>query len=284
MSQSQSAQPGDGRNVHFLDVSTGNLLGGFYQNGSVTQSNFLDMLNIVLNVVPHGRSRLCLRSFTVKTKSGRTISKTSQVLRPGDYDIYAPDGCSIALTDEEPIRRIFSRSRSNREQSFRNGVRARDKKCVFTGVVNRRNFSQFITNTDSGNHAASINSVQNGLLLQSTVHTLFDTYSISVNPDDNYKITSFVVDDFHVDGRILDPVCRNPADPNHVSDDLLRWYFRQSVLVNMKGAGEPPFEHDFPPGSDMLGEILEGPFPIERFEMELSSRLRGWEQQQDFIQ
>ncbi|KAJ5246023.1 hypothetical protein N7468_001006 [Penicillium chermesinum] len=48
----------------------------------------------------------------------------------------------------------------------------------------QNNFSQFITNTDSGNHAASINSVQNGLLLQSTVHGLFDTYSISVNPDD----------------------------------------------------------------------------------------------------
>lgn len=26
----------------------------------------------------------------------------------------------------------------------------------------------------------------------------------------------------------------------------------------------------------MLREILEGPFPIERFEMELSARLQGW--------
>lgn len=94
---------------------------------------------------------------------------------------------------------------------------------------------------------------------------------------DNYKITSFIPDDMRVDGRTLDPVCRNPADPNRVSDNLLRWHFRQSVLGNMRGAAEPSFEHDFPSGSDMLKEILEGPFPVERFEMELSSRLRGWE-------
>lgn len=89
---------------------------------------------------------------------------------------------------------------------------------------------------------------------------------------------------FGVDGRTLEPVCRNPADPNRVSDDLLRWHFKQSVLKHMKGAGEPSFEHDFPPGTDMLKEILEGPFPVERLEMELSSRLRGWGQPGDLAQ
>jgi hypothetical protein len=41
----------------------------------------------------------------------------------------------------------------------------------------------------------------------------------------------------------------------------------------MKGAGEPQFEHDFPPGSDMVGSILEGPKAAERMEFELFSRL-----------
>jgi hypothetical protein len=93
---------------------------------------------------------------------------------------------------------------------------------------------------------------------------------------DNYKIISFRPDVFGVDGRTLDPVCRKPDDQNRVSDHLLRWHFRQSVLRNMRGPGEPHFEHDFPPGADMsdiIKEILEGPFPVERFEMELSSRL-----------
>ena len=36
----------------------------------------------------------------------------------------------------------------------------------------------------------------------------------------------------------------------------------------MKGVGEPHFEHDFPPGSDIVGDILNGPKASERMEME----------------
>ena len=41
----------------------------------------------------------------------------------------------------------------------------------------------------------------------------------------------------------------------------------------MRGAGEPVFEHDFPPGSDIMGEILEGPKAAERMQFELFNRL-----------
>lgn len=94
---------------------------------------------------------------------------------------------------------------------------------------------------------------------------------------DGYKIIYFCPDPFGLDGRILDPVCRNPQDPNRVSDALLRWHFRQAVLANMRGAGEPIFEHDFPPGTDMLAELRSEPEPYgkQRFEMEMSSRLRN---------
>lgn len=40
----------------------------------------------------------------------------------------------------------------------------------------------------------------------------------------------------------------------------------------MRGAGEPNFKIDFPPGSDMLGEIREGTKAAERMEFELFSR------------
>lgn len=40
----------------------------------------------------------------------------------------------------------------------------------------------------------------------------------------------------------------------------------------MRGAGEPIFETDFPPGSDALGEIRRGPKAAERMEFELFSR------------
>lgn len=42
----------------------------------------------------------------------------------------------------------------------------------------------------------------------------------------------------------------------------------------MRGAGEPIFEHDFPPGTDIMGEMREGPYVQERFELELAARLR----------
>ena len=56
-------------------------------------------------------------------------------------------------------------------------------------------------------------------------------------------------------------------------ETLLRWHFRQAVLTNMKGAGEPYFEHDFPPGSDIMGDIQSGPKAAERMEFELFDRL-----------
>ena len=116
---------------------------------------------------------------------------------------------SIELSNEPFVRRLPSYSVSGREADFKRGVRARDGKCVFTGIVNRRahlnkwagweaahifplekegfwvenNFGRWITNADSGNHSAPIHSIQNGFLLQSHLYQLFDDYSISVNPD-----------------------------------------------------------------------------------------------------
>ena len=84
----------------------------------------------------------------------------------------------------------------------------------------------------------------------------------------------FTIDDLGIDGRTLDPICRNAADPHRVSDELLRWHFRQSVLANMRGAGEPVFEHDFT-GTDMVKEISSGPYGKERFELEVAARLHG---------
>ncbi len=44
-------------------------------------------------------------------------------------------------------------------------------------------------------------------------------------------------------------------------------------MTNIKGAGEPVFEHDFPPGSDIVSDILKGPKAAKRMEFELFSRL-----------
>ncbi|KAK9322970.1 hypothetical protein V1517DRAFT_259197, partial [Lipomyces orientalis] len=110
-------------------------------------------------------------------------------------------------------------------------------------------------------------------LMTTSIHHRYDEFDFSINLDDNYTIVCFRPDTFHVDGRILDPVCRTPNDEQSVRDELLRWHFRQSVLVNMRGTGEPFFEMDFPDGSDMVSEILSGPEPAKRMEAELFLRL-----------
>jgi hypothetical protein len=149
MSEDQSVLL-DGRNVHFFDGSTGDMLGGLFQNGTVTQGNFISMLNIVL--VPHPLIKP--RTFMVKARSRQTLSLTNQRLTPGDYDIYAPDGCrcidsrskerktqltwigSIKLSDEPVVRRLPPYRVGGRETDFDRGMRARDGKCVVTGTVN----------------------------------------------------------------------------------------------------------------------------------------------------
>jgi hypothetical protein len=95
---------------------------------------------------------------------------------------------------------------SGREDAFRDGVRARDRKCVISGRVDgipwdvwigfeaahvfplqqetlwiQYNYAHWITSTGSG--SSTTNSIQNGLLMSKTVHSLFDQYLVSINPD-----------------------------------------------------------------------------------------------------
>ncbi|KAK9317226.1 hypothetical protein V1522DRAFT_438706 [Lipomyces starkeyi] len=184
---------------------------------------------------------------------------------------------TISITYEPCITRVFSSKESARTEKFRNQVRKRDGKCVAgTGqLFVDSGLHCWITNRE-GKSDSGIHSCQNGLLMQSSIHQVFDSFCFTINADDNYKIVSFDDDPFTVDGRILDPICRTPNSGRSVRDELLRWHFRQTVLANMRGTGEPGFELDFPPGTDMVGEILCGPAAAKRMEAELFLRLDGF--------
>ncbi|KAK9321853.1 HNH endonuclease-domain-containing protein [Lipomyces orientalis] len=283
-----------GRDVHFyLFSEPDKAIGGMKLNPSITEKVFLSMLDIL--IVASGPYRVTLRS------TGVDLMRTGNALNPGHYDIrpYSRK-CTIFITDEPCITRILSRTITGRDDFFRARVRERDGKCVITGIVNteadvnewrgfhtahifplsseeywvQNGFSRWITNR-AGDHDTGINSCQNGLLMLSNIHEKFDGFDFSIDPDDGYKIICFDKDPFKIGGSILDPICRDPNDGGAVREELLRWHFRQAVLANMRGAGEPSFEMDFPPGTDMMGEILGGPGAAKRMEAELFSRLNG---------
>lgn len=74
-----------GRNVHFYEARTGLFLGGFRQNGSITEDKLINILSSILLVV-QGEYPIAVRHRS----SSRTIQPSSdRVVEFGEYDIYA---------------------------------------------------------------------------------------------------------------------------------------------------------------------------------------------------
>ena len=108
-----------------------------------------------------------------------------------------------------PLIRTISGVSGSRVKAFREAVRSRDGRCVITGEValgaTSRRWTGFeaahifplayeshwkatkvrecITIPPDNPSHGTINSVQNGLLLDRAIHSLFDSYDFSVNPD-----------------------------------------------------------------------------------------------------
>jgi hypothetical protein len=96
-----------------------------------------------------------------------------------------------------------------RVRAFRHAVRWRDRRCLISGEEaidpdnnewtgleaahifplareghwKDHNYERWITIRPDKDIGGTINSVQNGLLLRSDIHQLFDSYGVSINPD-----------------------------------------------------------------------------------------------------
>ncbi|KAK9320296.1 hypothetical protein V1517DRAFT_348304 [Lipomyces orientalis] len=278
--------------VIYLATDPAVSIGGGFTNPTFTKTTFLDSLDVLIT------HDLPLRVY--KVNDGRVrIQRTQDPLLPGEYEVES-DG-HMDVTDAPYYKRtssaMSSLSPSGRVRSFPAAVRNRDRRCVITGVAMTQRelllqrwtiydaahifpvaLESMFRNYNFGDlvvldeRDGSVNSPQNGLLLQTHVHRLFDQYEISINPNDDYRIVCFLDDSLGLAGRQLDTICRDIEHPHHVNDNIF-WHFQQAVLANMRGAGEPVFDEDIPPGSDTMNAILSGPAPAERMEFELSSRL-----------
>lgn len=79
------------RNVWFHEArNPEKILGGLYQNGSITEENFLDILRIVLDTEENP-----LR--VEKRGSGHILYATDTPLKEGVYDIYCDGMCYTSL-------------------------------------------------------------------------------------------------------------------------------------------------------------------------------------------
>lgn len=282
----------DNRNLWIEFAShPGVVQGGLHAARNLTRRQLFNILNVAFR--PSGGFDISRRGSTTP------LPVTDDLIEPGDYILSSTiPGQDVTPSDEQYYRRTLSVFDTDRDESFRHDVRQRDGRCVITGKVNRSagvgvwrgfeaahvfplalsmifsscGFSDIITDS------RGINSPNNGLLLRTDIHQMWDGYDFAINPDDDYRIYSFSANmtDYH--GAALNEVCRQPEDAHRVYDDLLRWHFEQAVLCNVRGAADLGFEFDFPPGTDMMGEICEGPFAAERMEAELFGRLYGYHQ------
>lgn len=115
----------------------------------------------------------------------------------------------FSINDEPVITRAFSLQTGTRVREFKEAVRQRDSRCVVSGTKiinawrgiwagfevahifplayeaywNQHNYGRWITIPPERESAGTINSVQNRLLLREDLHTLFDGYFFSINPD-----------------------------------------------------------------------------------------------------
>jgi len=223
----------------------------------------------------------------------------------GIYVVMSPEKqpLDISLTSERHQPRTLSLDISGTPHDvFRNRVRERDGRCCVTGelvederyhpfrashiftvahrdVWNLLQLSQHIRDNapelDQG--PASINSVQNGLLLRSDIHSRFDHYDFAINPDNGYRIVDFT-EGGRLDGHML-WINQNVEPRYRPSDALLREHFKQCVLANVKGADQQKEDwmdleddHDLGNLSDW-GQRIGGDEGPSRLELELASRL-----------
>lgn len=271
-----------GRTVFiYFSTDPGVLKGGLCPAGGCTERDFLDMLDTLC----HAQD-----GFNVQFQSETGFISGRRLLRQGNYTLHPKvSGQQISINNDQYHPRTLSLSDSTRNAAFCQKIRQRDGRCVITGQVNTaaafNGWSRFQVahifplSLSSGYNAltnstqpSDINSPRNGILLRADVHGPWDNYSISVNPN-TYRVVAFQPDCWDLHGKILHPVCRQPGDSNAVLDALLKWHFEQAVLCNMRGLGEPLYDFDFPPGSDMVGTILKEPQADQRMEAELSNRL-----------
>jgi HNH endonuclease len=186
-----------GRDVHIYSIKDpATVLCGLILTNGVTNANLYSMVEILV---------LFTSTFELHDENEAKIQRNDEPLQPGKYYIHTVG--NFAINDEPWLVRTISQATGTRVQSFCHNVRERDRRCVVSGIRvpgahvddwtgfeaahifplayedhwRNNGYDRWITIPLAS--GGSINSVQNGFLLDSAIHQLFDSYSFSINPD-----------------------------------------------------------------------------------------------------
>jgi len=191
-----------GRNVYiYSDKDLSTILGGLVATPGITNSNLYSMVEIILKVS---------KEYILNNEAGMAIPRDDQSLRPRKYIIVTAG--LLTLRDQPWLPRMSRVATSTQDIAFVNTVRERDRGCIITGqpawnadfglwhgfkAVHlfppefQENWNDYNLVELIGNPEDTIYSAHNGILLESQMADLFDSYLISINPDVSITCTFF---------------------------------------------------------------------------------------------
>lgn len=188
------------RDVSFADIrNPGVDLGGLVATLGITNAIFHTIVEIALEL-PAG--------YSIQDSDGGVLLRDDSQLGPGRYLILA--NVPVLPSSQRYFTRALSGTTGTRLQSFKQQVRDRDGRCVVSKVRSlrpqydhwigfeaahivplayasewqSRGFSNLVSlPPPHPRQGDTINSVQNGLLMQSSFRQLFDGYDFSILPE-----------------------------------------------------------------------------------------------------
>ncbi|PUU76588.1 hypothetical protein B9Z19DRAFT_1129576 [Tuber borchii] len=203
---------------------------------------------------------ICLftNTFDLHRRSEQLVPRDNEPLQEGTY--YTSMMGTVTISDELVVTSMEAIDTGRRCRFFPDAVRQRDRGCAITGTVaelghhgvwwsfeaahiyplayqghwDEKNYDRWVKILPANGSDTKLNSIQNGILLRRDIHSHFDAYDVSINLDDHYGITCFspALLGLNIAGRHLDQTFLDKK--NRPTDQILRWHFRQAVLVNMR--------------------------------------------------
>ncbi|KAF9231107.1 hypothetical protein BU15DRAFT_82827 [Melanogaster broomeanus] len=271
------------RNVEVFDHK-GVVIAGFWQYGTLQWDEFYRYLGTF--VVATTATWTIFQLDPTNQRRGVPCPPGAHVVQPGYYILFSSAGEPVRVGLVPPVPRPHNPTHSSipgSEPHYRNRGRARDGRCLFTGLQTEtysrlkvahifppEQDAEWICKgypskiTDMADEAqmggqTKIDSVQNVITMRSDLHDAWVNYEFGVDPSNNYRVTAFTNGNADIDGlylqldHIQDPTLR-PLD------ELLTDHFIQGVSIHMNGAGESERTHD--EYDDIFGE---GSFNLSNF-------------------